>query len=526
MRDTVPFTETKCGGWWRTANLGECPITLECFSSLGYPPFALYHPGKTTPTQTTPTTTTITTADDHANRDGVSAYFDGLALASYIVSRGVFQNPLTRIELNAEDCRRLDRYLEDHCCHSSDCDATTATRIFRGSRKISVAEAFALRNSMSVETTTIRSDGRQYNSNNNNNINSNINERNRERIQALQNAATAALAGLFVYGNDRRRFHTHEITPHVPRWRTETPFPRNDWGFDLSRRLEDASAQDMHGYTVIDDDEAVAVASRRYAYESVQEAFPPLTESAPRNPRGPESSDVPLVSSEERLMVMERIRTLSVRDEDEQKKHALKLENAREQISRHALERRQQKQKDRANRLVRDSERYASQKKDEAELERARMEIEAWRDQQWEILRLLSEQGQHASTKRQSKVVESGEPKIDSDQDGGRSDKAEAETVVDGETIRDAMAEETKKAKASAKRKRAKERKKAQKMLEKKEAETIRLRQTKEAQQAASGLKCGACGTGILKPSLAFERFDQRFCSPKCARTAVKLIPG
>ena len=89
-----------------------------------------------------------------------------------------------------------------------------------------------------------------------------------------------------------------------------------------------------------------------------------------------------------------------------------------------------------------------------------------------------------------------------------------------------AVAEGKKKAKTVAKRKRAKERKKAKKTLEKEEAETIRLRKAKEAQRAASTLKCGACGTGILKPSLAFERFDQLFCTPKCARTAVKLGTG
>jgi len=85
------------------------------------------------------------------------------------------------------------------------------------------------------------------------------------------------------------------------------------------------------------------------------------------------------------------------------------------------------------------------------------------------------------------------------------------------------MAEEKKKAKAAAKRKRAKERKKAQKSLENKEADKIRQRQAEEAKRVASALKCGACGTGIPNPSLAFERLDQLFCSPKCARTAVKL---
>mmetsp|Transcript_5059 Transcript_5059/g.12077 ORF Transcript_5059/g.12077 Transcript_5059/m.12077 type:complete len:481 (+) Transcript_5059:277-1719(+) len=469
--------------WWRTADLGECPITLECFSTLGYPPFALYHPGKI------PTTA-------NGRNEGISAYFDGLALASYIVSRGVFQNPLTRAELTAEDCRRLDRYLQAHCYSG---DAASSATIFRGSRVISVAEAFCLRNSVSVETTTASQSN---------------NERDRERIRTLQNAATAALAGLFVYGNDRSRFENNdEITQSVPRFRSGTDALLNDWGFDLSRQVEDISAQGTHGYSVIDDDEAVEVASRRHAYESVQEAFPPL-----RDNDGTARGSA-MVSPDEELM--ERVRTMSARDEKEERRHSLQLELARAQLLRQALERRKQRQNDRADRLARGAKTYASQKKDKEELERARKEIEAWRDDQWEKLRLLSEQqqGKQKEMQNSSSKNQNGNPHKDTD--GG--DKKTKAVVDDAETdIHDT--EERKKAKAAAKRKRAKERKKAKKALEKEEAEKIRLKEAEKAQRAASALKCAACGTGILKPSLAFERFDQLFCTPKCARTAVK--PG
>ena len=56
--------------WWKSLGSEECPITLEPLATLPYPPFAL-KTGENT------------------------SYFDGLALASYIVSRGIFQNPLT-----------------------------------------------------------------------------------------------------------------------------------------------------------------------------------------------------------------------------------------------------------------------------------------------------------------------------------------------------------------------------------------------------------------------------------------------
>ena len=467
--------------WWRTADLGECPITLECFSTLGYPPFALYHPGK--------------------NHEGVYAYFDGLALASYIVSRGVFQNPLTRIELTTEDCRRLDRYLEAHCYSG---DAAAAATIFRGSRVISVAEAFALRNSVHVESTTSRSDRNRSN------------ERDRERIQVLQNTATAALAGLFVYGNDRRHF-ANETTQSVPQLRSETSALLNDWGYDLSRRVEDESAQGSHGYSVIDDDEVVAVASQRHAYQTVQEAFPPLGDST--------DSERTLISPDDYLI--ERVRTLSVRDQNEQSRHVIELERAREQLLRQALERRKQRKKDRADRLARNAKTYASQKKEEEELERARKEIEAWRDDQWEKLSLLSEHEQREKKERQRNSISNlrpGDEITNRCKDAHDNDRSKTGFGEDEATIGDATTEAKKKAKAAAKRKRAKERKKSQKALEKGEAEKLRRIEAEKAQRAASTLKCGACGTGIPKPSLAFERFDQLFCTPKCARTAMKLV--
>ena len=182
--------------WWHNLNQ-ECPITLELLSTLPYPPFSLSSGGNNV------------------------SYFDGLALASYIVSRGIFQNPLTRQDLTMDDCRRLDEYLEDYCY-----------KYQRGtSRKIAVAEAFALRASVQVQPR----DGSRS-----------------DRVQTLRNTATAALAGLFVFGNNR---------PTRPSQEDSIPaLPREDqlvleWGFDLSRAVEDGTeSMGDAGWTVIDDD--------------------------------------------------------------------------------------------------------------------------------------------------------------------------------------------------------------------------------------------------------------------------------
>jgi hypothetical protein len=55
-------------GWWKSLSSDdECPITLEPLSLLPHPPFELY--------------STAT-----GGGDSISYYFDGYALASYIVS--------------------------------------------------------------------------------------------------------------------------------------------------------------------------------------------------------------------------------------------------------------------------------------------------------------------------------------------------------------------------------------------------------------------------------------------------------
>jgi len=69
------------------------PISLEPLADLPYPPFVL-----------------------RANRARVSANdnFDGNVLASYLVSTGRFDHPISRRELVREECVRLDAYLVHH----------------------------------------------------------------------------------------------------------------------------------------------------------------------------------------------------------------------------------------------------------------------------------------------------------------------------------------------------------------------------------------------------------------------------
>ena len=53
-----------------------------------------------------------------------------------------------------------------------------------------------------------------------------------------------------------------------------------EWGFDLNRQVDDSAEYATDGWTVIDDDEAMVVATERQRYQATQDAFPHLNDSA------------------------------------------------------------------------------------------------------------------------------------------------------------------------------------------------------------------------------------------------------
>ena len=75
--------------------LHSCPITLDAFSSLRYPPFEL---------KANPTLPHKTSGD----------WFDGRALAAYLCATGTFTHPLSRRVLDRSECVDLDAHLVRH----------------------------------------------------------------------------------------------------------------------------------------------------------------------------------------------------------------------------------------------------------------------------------------------------------------------------------------------------------------------------------------------------------------------------
>jgi hypothetical protein len=551
-------TGSSSRNWWQSVeiDLGECPITLEPLSALPYPPFALStsttanvdddsHVNKTDYRHSAMSSSSCSTIHDefksrrktnHHHRQ--VSYFDGLALATYMVSRGIFQNPLTRQNLTMQDCRRLDEYLAEYCYrasegHGKNNNSTAGPRFgntYRSNNnKFSVAEAFALRNSVRVDMSTSATGGGSRNNNNNH-----VDQGAVQRMNTLRNAATAALAGLFVYADQQSRPVEDGTISH-------SPIPTDndmstplilDWGFDLTRTVDNTAQLDGddggYGWTVIDDDEAAVVATRRYAYQTVQEAFPPLPssadtdDSATRPTRVPSraGATAPNAGPDEHLM--ERVRALAIQDQEIEFECARRVELAQQRQLQMALERREHRRKLRAAKLAEGIEVYQNQRMEAKEVQQARSEIEAWREEQWERLRLISERQIRLQQKRNEsvdakpmsheRITEAKEQSTIETENESNTDARQASRG----SIPAEDEEEKKRAKAAAKRKRAKERKKVQKNEEASNMERIIRVEVEQARKAASVLKCAVCGQGIL--DCGYQKFDQTLCSPKCAR--------
>lgn len=520
--------------WWSEL-ADECPITLEPLSELPYPPFAL--------------------SDGKDDGGGESAgagrrrphFFDGLALAAYVVSRGAFVNPLTRAPLDYDDCARLDEYLREHAVRDSarlrehrhrDEHLSSSVLGLGGDLDrsiVSVREAFALRESIRV-----KADGRGRRT-----AEEGEERRRLLRAEALRNEAAAALRGLFVFGHypgnsgrggavdddyDGGRRETSSTT--IGRWSSSGPSrpsydraPAGGGGFDLLRRPRpnsDASSREGEGLRVIDDDEAAHEAADVAAWREIQGEFPYLVggDGAPRQSR-PVGDGLDDARQSHLLETVRRTANLTLIEERERKEC---LERRRRICFLEALERKRERidAREKARKDVADS--MSREREAEQTLASARREIEEWRIRQWAewdravassarepIVRAADDDGESMST---AKSPTPGIVVDPDDRDGPElASRNNRELSTGAEEERDVRAA----AKRKAKRRKAKERAKERARSERLETEENERAMAIRREKAESTKKCCACGEGIL--GRGFERFGMVFCSPVCARS-------
>jgi len=477
--------------WWESLpDETECPITLEPINTLLYPPFVL----------------------QHKSDSKIRYYFDGLALASFIVSRGIFQNPLTRDPLLWDDCHRLDLYLDQYGSFSE--NGIIAGSSSSKGRRFQVLEAFALRESMHVRTPA--SDGRGEGVNQ---------DSIRRRADFLRSEATVALSGLFTYERaghssdnsrenpqrhrQRRQNHHHQYSHTSATIRQMQPNPT--FGFNL-HAVDDASANnanddDDYGMIIIDDDEQVKVESDQHAFQELQQAFPHLST---QDTAKPSSSKVP-APDERRL---ELIRQQAARDEQQALVRQQALQYAQQQLEKEAQQRKLMKQHSRQMAKLQAGAAFQREREEQQEIEKARNEIEEWRASQWERMRQLNEKREARKQERyqQQQARLQHETVLAKEQEENQQ-----QFLMESQRQQEAAEKEAKqKSDKAAKRKRAKERKKQQKAQERQEQEQREMEAALAAERAAAATKCDACGGGIV--GCGFEKFGHQFCSPKCAR--------
>lgn len=450
----------------------ECPITLEPLKDLPYPPFPL---------------TSLNNTTKH--------YFDGAALATFIVSQGAFTNPLTREPLKYEDCVKLDEYLDEYVFNGHN---------YSQSERISVREAWLLRESIKVKVT---SSGDGYDENNR--------ENQRRREEVLRNEASVALRGLFVFGHERssRRRSNHSDDNPVSQT-TTLPSTSYAGGFNLHHNPDSSlshswglgSLSNQEGLLIIDDDEAAHEAADIAAWREVQDEFPFLGET-----RTSTSLPIPCDQNTDMpsqiLATVRQTANLTIQ-EDKQKKEA--TEKARQRYFLEALERKRRRIDARRKAKEDTAKVLAGNMEAEAVKQSARAEIDRWLSQkwnEWETNALEIETKQQ--TKNDCLASTANEP---------------CEVQIISHKSSPPLTEEEKAAKAAAKKKakrqkvreRAKEKKQIEKLEREKKERAVALQKKKES----SDTKCAHCGGGVL--GSGYDKFDKKYCSTKCARSGSK----
>ncbi len=452
----------------------ECPITLEPLKDMPYPPFPL---------------TSLNSTAKH--------YFDGAALATFIVSQGAFTNPLTREPLKYEDCVKLDEYLDEYVFNGHK---------YSQAERLSVREAWLLRESIKVKVT---SSGDEYDENR---------ENQRRREEVLRNEASVALRGLFVFGHERsRRIRSNHSDDNPVSQTTTLPSTSYAGGFNLHHNPDSSlshswglgSSSNQEGLLIIDDDEAAHEAADFAAWREMQDEFPFLGEtwtSTSLPSQCDQNNDMPSPI----LDTVRQTANLTIQ-EDNQKKEA--TEKARQRYFLEALERKRRRIDARRKAKEDTAKVLAGNMEAEAVKQSAREEIDRWLSRKWNewetnALEIETKQKKNeciASTAKESCKVET------------MSHESPA-------SLQKQLTEEEKAAKAAAKKKakrqKAKERAKEKKQLEKLEREKKERAVALQKKKESSDTKCAHCGGGVL--GSGFDKFDKKYCSTKCARSGSK----
>eukprot|EP00956_Cyclotella_meneghiniana_P020193 scaffold35338_cov64-Cyclotella_meneghiniana.AAC.3 len=469
------MSSSQCHNWWSDLT-DECPITLEPLSDLPYPPFILYS-SNVNPYGRPPMMA----------KTGSQYFFDGLALATYVISQGNFVNPLTRKSLSHQDCVRLDEYLNEHIYDKKETYQQLEPTIFER-EKISVREAYALRNSIKVKVGS-------GNTGNAEEI---------RRAEVLRNEAAVALRGLFVFGHNIHSALHEAATTRSDSQQQQVTISAN--GFDLNSSVDlqqhshgMSSVVEQVGLRIIDDNEAAYESVARADWRVMQDAFPYLPRSnntvtavnTQPSQQGGGPSQILEVARRTAELTLEEERELAERQARNRHLHFMQ-----------ALERKKQRIIAKKQAKADAARRLSNEQKVKDELEMARNEIDRWRECQWKKWEKDNSNLTQTRRKQYSNTVKPTPPIVEPSGDSITESEHKAAAEEEARVKKDAV----RKKKRQRARERAREKKKEEQLAKEEKERAMNLQKKRDE--------------GIL--GYGFEKFGAKFCSTKCARNGSK----
>lgn len=421
-------------------------------------------------------------------KTGSQYFFDGLALATYIISQGNYVNPLTRKSLSHEDCVRLDEYLNEYVYDNREIHQQLESTIFQR-EKISVREAYALRNSI-----TIKIGGRHAG-----------NSEEIRRAEVLRNEAAVALRGLFVFGHNRHSA-PHEVATTDSDSQQQVPISAN--GFELNSFVvsqqqysRGMSSMEQEGLRIIDDNEVAYESADRADWREIQDAFPHL----PGSHIGIAVNAQPPQQDSEPSQILEVARRTAELTLEEEREIADRRARNGHLHFMQALERKKQRIVANKQAKAKAAKALSNEQKAKDELEMARNEIDRWRECQWKKWEKDMQTRRKESsniTKPTALIVESSaDPIIEFEHKAAAKEEVRVE--------KDALKKKMKRQRA---KERAREKKKQEQFAKEEKERAMNLQKKKDS----SDVTCAACGQGVL--GCGYEKFSAKFCSTKCAR--------
>lgn len=395
-------------------------------------------------------------------------------LAQYIVSQGVFENPLNRDPLSRGDCLQLDEHLRKY-------DGSNAVLGKNNESYTRVTDAFDLQNSIKVKKS------------------SESEEANR-RALLLRRQAAITLQSLFSFRRQRCSPQSHKHSSSLSS--ASLPHQEQEGGF-----FDESSSDWGANAGVIDMN-----SPQQPLEESLEEKYPELSTTATQI-----AMDKAKKQLEEKVeFQFSQLQSLSAEAQEEDRRRAMQAAMTLRAARKALLEEEARINAESARQLL-ERAHSAQQKRVEEYKARAKYEKEEQmlHSKEW----YLAEQQAKAKAKEDAELQAKAA--------AAAALVVHVAEVVSGdegapEGLDEQAAAERKKAKKLRQRKNKQLRSQAERESKERQKQEEMKAKALEQARANAALKCTCCGMGVV--GRGFERLDYRYCSTACLQKHRSLL--